>query len=99
MNTARRAAPEVPGLAARRIAADILDNVLRRRRPLDLELEDAAHPGFATLADRDRVTLNRRVSKDKVVRVVFSVAAMTEGKINDVPLQAGDTIYVEERVF
>jgi len=55
--------------------------------------------GFTPLADRDRVTLNRRVSKSKVVRVVFSVAAMTEGKINDVPLQAGDTIYVEERVF
>ena len=55
--------------------------------------------GFTPLADRDRVTLNRRVSKEKVVRVVFSVAAMTEGKINDVPLQAGDTIYVEERVF
>ncbi|MEO7093427.1 MAG: polysaccharide biosynthesis/export family protein [Polyangiales bacterium] len=55
--------------------------------------------GFTSLADRDRVTLNRRVSKEKVVRVVFSVAAMTEGKINDVPLQAGDTIYVEERIF
>jgi 16S rRNA (cytosine967-C5)-methyltransferase len=50
---ARRAAPaEVPGLAARRIAADILDNVLRRQRPLDLELE--AHPGLPALADRDR---------------------------------------------
>ncbi len=55
--------------------------------------------GFTPLADRDRVTLNRKIAKDKVVRVVFSVAAMTEGKINDVPLQAGDTIYVEERVF
>ena len=55
--------------------------------------------GFTALADRDRITLNRRVSKTKVVRVVFSIAAMTEGKINDVPLQAGDTIYVEERVF
>src|SRR6187397_1669803 len=50
---ARRAAPtEVPGLAARRIAADIIDNVLRRQRPLDLELE--AHPGLPALADRDR---------------------------------------------
>jgi 16S rRNA (cytosine967-C5)-methyltransferase len=62
MNTARRAAPEVPGLAARRIAADILDNVLRRRRPLDLELEDAAHPGFATLADRDRALVRKLVA-------------------------------------
>src|ERR1043166_8781867 len=52
----RRGAPaEVPGLAARRIAADILDNVLRRHRPLDGELDGAdAHPGLAALADRDR---------------------------------------------
>lgn len=55
--------------------------------------------GFTSLADRDRVTLNRRVSKDKVVRVVFSVAAITEGKLNDILLQSGDTIYVEERAF
>jgi 16S rRNA (cytosine967-C5)-methyltransferase len=44
-----------PGFAARRIAADILDGVLRRRRPLDGELDDrAAHPDFAALPDRDR---------------------------------------------
>ena len=50
---ARRAAPtEVPGLAARRIAADIVDSVLRRHRPLDLELE--GHPGLPAIADRDR---------------------------------------------
>lgn len=55
--------------------------------------------GFTAIADRDRVTLNRRVSAKKVVRVVFSVAAITEGKMNDIPLQAGDTIYVEERPF
>jgi 16S rRNA (cytosine967-C5)-methyltransferase len=52
----RRGAPaEVPGLAARRVAADILDNVLRRNRPLDGELDGAeAHPGLPALADRDR---------------------------------------------
>lgn len=55
--------------------------------------------GFTALADRDRVTLNRKVSAKKVVRVVFSVAAITEGKMNDIPLQAGDTLYVEERAF
>jgi 16S rRNA (cytosine967-C5)-methyltransferase len=51
------AAPAVdpPGLAARRIAADILDGVLRRHRPLDEQLDgNAAHPDFATLPDRDR---------------------------------------------
>jgi len=55
--------------------------------------------GFTAIADKDRVTLNRKVGRDKVVRVVFSVAAITEGKMNDIPLQSGDTIYVEERVF
>jgi 16S rRNA (cytosine967-C5)-methyltransferase len=46
---------EPPGLAARRIAADLLDGVLRRRRPLDEQLDGAgAHPGLAALAERDR---------------------------------------------
>jgi 16S rRNA (cytosine967-C5)-methyltransferase len=37
--------PEVPGLAARRIAADILDGVLRRRTALDELLSGkSAHP-------------------------------------------------------
>src|SRR5215475_1147360 len=61
MTTARRAAPEVPGLAARRIAADILENVLRRHRPLDVELEGDAHPGFASLAERDRALTRKLI--------------------------------------
>jgi 16S rRNA (cytosine967-C5)-methyltransferase len=52
--------PEVPGLAARRIAADILDGVLRRRVALDELLSGkGAHPGLATLADRDRALMRR----------------------------------------
>src|SRR5262249_43260711 len=48
-------AVDPPGLAARRIAVDILDGVLRRHRPLDEQLDDrAAHPDFATLAQRAR---------------------------------------------
>lgn len=48
-------AADVPGFAARRIAADILDAVLRRRRSLDDELERRAlEPDFASLAVRDR---------------------------------------------
>ena len=64
MTPARRIAPaEVPGLAARRIAADILDNVLRRQRPLDGELDGAeAHPGLAALADRDRALVRKLVA-------------------------------------
>jgi len=61
MSVTRRAAPlEVPGLAARRIAADILDNVLRRHRPLDGELDGPdAHPGLASLAERDRALVRK----------------------------------------
>ena len=52
--------PEVPGLAARRIAADILDGVLRRRVALDDLLSGKnAHPGLPTLADRDRAFARR----------------------------------------
>jgi 16S rRNA (cytosine967-C5)-methyltransferase len=46
-------APEPAGFAARRLAADILEGVLRRRRPLDEQLEDA-QSGLAALAERDR---------------------------------------------
>ncbi len=46
--TQRFAPPsEVPGLAARRIAADILDGVLHKHRTLDDQLDGAgAHPGL-----------------------------------------------------
>jgi 16S rRNA (cytosine967-C5)-methyltransferase len=46
---------EAPGLAARRVAADILENVLHRRRPLDEQLADEARQDdFSTLPERDR---------------------------------------------
>ena len=52
--------PEVPGLAARRIAVDIVDGVLRRRIPLDEQLAGkSAHPGLPMLADRDRALMRR----------------------------------------
>src|ERR1700744_1265520 len=54
---------EVPGLAARRIAADILDGVLHKHRTLDDQLDGAAaHPALKTLADRDRALMRRRVA-------------------------------------
>jgi len=54
---------EVPGLAARRIAADILDGVLHKQRTLDEQLEGAAaHPGLKTLSDRDRALMRRLVA-------------------------------------
>jgi 16S rRNA (cytosine967-C5)-methyltransferase len=53
----------VPGLAARRIAADILDGVLHRHRTLDDQLDGAgAHPGLKMLDDRDRALMRRLVA-------------------------------------
>src|SRR6201990_2543403 len=55
--------PEVPGLAARRIAADVLDGVLHKHRTLDDQLDGpAAHPGLKTLADQDRALMRRLVA-------------------------------------
>ncbi len=61
MTPSRLAQPaEVPGLAARRIAADVLDGVLHKRRMLDEQLDGpAAHPGIKTLSDRDRALMRR----------------------------------------
>jgi 16S rRNA (cytosine967-C5)-methyltransferase len=54
---------EVPGLAARRIAADILDGVLHKHRTLDEQLDGAAaHPGLKNLSDRDRALMRRLVA-------------------------------------
>jgi 16S rRNA (cytosine967-C5)-methyltransferase len=55
--------PEVPGFAARRIAADIVDGVLRRKLALDEQLSGkGAHPGVATLPDRDRALMRRLIA-------------------------------------
>jgi 16S rRNA (cytosine967-C5)-methyltransferase len=64
MPAQRFASPsEVPGLAARRIAADILDGVLHKHRTLDDQLDGAtAHPGVKRLADRDRALMRRLVA-------------------------------------
>ena len=64
MSSQRFALPsEVPGLAARRIAADILDGVLHKHRTLDEQLDGAAaHPGLKTLSDRDRALMRRLVA-------------------------------------
>ena len=61
--TTRASGVEPPGFPARRIAAEILDGVLRRRRPLDEQLEDrTAHPDFAALPDRDRALVRALVT-------------------------------------
>jgi 16S rRNA (cytosine967-C5)-methyltransferase len=54
---------EVPGLATRRIAVDILDGVLRRHRPLDDHFDgEHAHPALPPLADRDRALVRKLVA-------------------------------------
>jgi 16S rRNA (cytosine967-C5)-methyltransferase len=61
--TAAKLPADPPGLAVRRIAADIIDGVLRRHRPLDEQLEGAnAHPGLAGLPDRDRALVRALVA-------------------------------------
>ena len=55
--------PEPQGLASRRIAADILEGVLRRGRSLDDQLDGGgAHQGLASLPERDRALTRRLVA-------------------------------------
>lgn len=55
--------------------------------------------GLTAIADSDRVNLTRRLSNGSTRTVVLSVDAITEGESKDVRLQAGDQIYVHERLF
>jgi protein involved in polysaccharide export with SLBB domain len=66
-----------------------------------LRLVDAVSQvgGFTSIADSNHVILTRQVSKEKTVTVVIAVDAITDGAQADIPLQAGDTIKVEARVF
>jgi polysaccharide export outer membrane protein len=54
---------------------------------------------FTPLADSNHVVLTRNLSPTKTVTVVVSVDAITDGQQADLPLQAGDTIKVDARVF
>jgi polysaccharide export outer membrane protein len=54
--------------------------------------------GLSQIADDDKVTLTRKIATGtRTVRV--SVEAINDGKSPDIPLQAGDRIYVYERLF
>ena len=54
--------------------------------------------GFNSIANRDRVNLTRKTGKTAKT-IVVSADAITDGSLPDIPLQAGDTIFVTERVF
>jgi polysaccharide export outer membrane protein len=43
--------------------------------------------------------LTRQVSPTRTVTAIVSVDAITDGTQADIPLQAGDTVKVESRVF
>ena len=54
--------------------------------------------GLSAIANGDRVNLTRK-DKGAATTVVLSFDSITAGKSPDIPLQAGDQIYVNERVF
>ena len=55
--------------------------------------------GFTGAANRTNVLITRRTEKGQRVTVPFSVDAISEGRTSDVPLQAGDNVYVHESKF
>ncbi|MGO9834255.1 MAG: polysaccharide biosynthesis/export family protein [Polyangiaceae bacterium] len=55
--------------------------------------------GLTSIADGDRVVLTRVVGPNKTVTATVSLDDITDGKMGDIPLQAGDTIKVTQRVF
>jgi polysaccharide export outer membrane protein len=54
--------------------------------------------GFTSIAKTNQVRLTRKV-KEGAKTVVLSVDSITDGRSPDVPLQAGDVLYISERVF
>jgi protein involved in polysaccharide export with SLBB domain len=54
--------------------------------------------GLNSIADQDRVNLTRK-TKTGSRTVTLSLQAITEGRSPDIPLQAGDQIFVHERIF
>jgi protein involved in polysaccharide export with SLBB domain len=55
--------------------------------------------GLTSLGDGDRVRITRTVADNKTVTATVSYDDISDGKAADVPLQAGDTIKVEQRIF
>lgn len=69
--TTRTRSAKVPGFAVRRVAADMLDGVLRRHRALDELLDSTSE--FASLAERDRA----------LVRVLVATVLRRLGTLRD----------------
>lgn len=64
-----------PGFAARKAAADVLGNVVYKRRPLDGELDAVSgHAGFKALAGNDRA----------LVRAILGTCLRRRGELNEI---------------
>ncbi|HVY49539.1 MAG TPA: polysaccharide biosynthesis/export family protein [Minicystis sp.] len=55
--------------------------------------------GFNTIANKNHVVLKRRLPGGGTKVVTVSASDIIDNRIPDVPLQAGDSINVEQRVF
>jgi polysaccharide export outer membrane protein len=55
--------------------------------------------GFNSVADAHHVRLTRIVTHDARVTAVVDVDAIAEGHAPDLPLQAGDTVMVDQRIL
>ena len=55
--------------------------------------------GLTPLADGDHVRLTRIVGPKRTVTATINVDDITDGKLSDIPLQAGDTIKISQRMF
>jgi polysaccharide export outer membrane protein len=55
--------------------------------------------GLTPLANGDRVRITRLVPGNGTATATVSVDAIAEGRAADLPLQAGDTIKVDQRLF
>ena len=55
--------------------------------------------GLTSIGDGDRVRITRVVADNKTLTATVSFDDIAEGKMADIPLQAGDTIKVEQRIF
>jgi polysaccharide export outer membrane protein len=55
--------------------------------------------GFTSIADSKHVVLTRQTANNRSVTVTVNVDGIGEGTQPDVPVQAGDTIKVDSRVF
>lgn len=76
---------EAPGFAVRRLAADMLDSVLRRHRPLDELLDSTTE--FARLPERDRALV--RVLVATVLRRLGTLRHLVESFLDrGLPVQA-----------